>query len=115
MRPSRRLAALVGAALAVSLSASLAPQASAASSSRVSAAVAPGNYTTKLSGVCPSKVVIQTNWWPEPDHALFYELVDPKKGTIDADNNTYSGPLGKTGVNVEIRAGGPAEIGRAHV
>lgn len=105
MSSSQRLAALLSAAIAVSASVAFIPVASA---SVPKARPAPGSYATNLSGVCPSNVVIQTNWWPEPDHALFYELVDPKKGNIDANNNTYSGPLGKTGVDVEIRAGGPA-------
>src|SRR5947209_11497768 len=34
--------------------------------------------------------------------------IDGPNGTIDTNKNTYSGPLGTTGVNVEIRAGGPA-------
>src|SRR5439155_18385193 len=60
-----------------------------------------------LKGVCPDTIVFQTNWWPEPDHGLMYQLVGPN-GTMDTNKNTYSGPLGTTGVNVEIRAGGPA-------
>lgn len=60
-----------------------------------------------LKGVCPDNVVIQTNWWPEPDHGFLYQLIGPN-GTIDTNKNTYSGPLGNTGVNAEIRAGGPA-------
>ena len=60
-----------------------------------------------LKGVCPDNIVFQTNWWPEPDHGFLYQLIGPN-GTIDTNKNTYSGPLGTTGVNVEIRAGGPA-------
>jgi hypothetical protein len=67
------------------------------------AAAAPAS----LKGVCPDNVVFQTNWWPEADHGLFYQLIGPN-GTIDTNKNIYSGPLGSTGVNVEIRAGGPA-------
>ncbi len=57
--------------------------------------------------MCPDNVVIQTNWWPEPDHGFLYQLIGPN-GTIDTNKNTYSGPIGNTGVNAEIRAGGPA-------
>jgi hypothetical protein len=64
-------------------------------------------YSTDLTGVCPNPVVFQTNWWPEPDHGLAYQLIGPN-GTMDTNKNTYSGPLGSTGVNLEIRAGGPA-------
>jgi hypothetical protein len=60
-----------------------------------------------LKGVCPDTVVFQTNWWPEPDHGFLYQLIGPN-GTIDTTKNTYTGPLGNTGVNAEIRAGGPA-------
>ncbi len=62
---------------------------------------------TSLAGVCPETIVVQSNWWPEPDHGLFYELIGAG-GTIDANAATYSGPLLDTGVNLEIRAGGPA-------
>jgi hypothetical protein len=60
-----------------------------------------------LKGVCPHNVVFQTNWWPEPDHGVVFQLIGPN-GTTDTNKNTYSGPLGTTGVNAEIRAGGPA-------
>lgn len=65
------------------------------------------SYTTPLKGICPDTIKIQTNWWPEPDHGGTYELIGPG-GKINAGNNSYSGPLGKTGVNLEILAGGPA-------
>jgi hypothetical protein len=60
-----------------------------------------------LKGVCPDTVVFQTNWWPEPDHGFLYQLIGPN-GTIDTNKNVYTGPLGNSGVNAEIRAGGPA-------
>ncbi|MGI9147156.1 MAG: hypothetical protein ACR2IK_11480 [Chloroflexota bacterium] len=60
-----------------------------------------------LKGVCPDNVVVQTNWWPEADHGLLYQLIGPN-GKIDPNTNAYSGPLGTTGVNLEVRAGGPA-------
>jgi hypothetical protein len=64
-------------------------------------------YSTDLKGICPNPVVVQTNWWPEPDHGIAYQLIGPG-GTMDTNKNTYTGPLGTTGVNLEIRAGGPA-------
>ncbi|MGD8167694.1 ABC transporter substrate-binding protein [Herbiconiux sp. P16] len=66
---------------------------------------------TDLSGVCPSNIVLQTDWNPEAEHGHLYELLgpDPK---IDASNKKVSGPLYSggeyTGVDVEIRSGGPA-------
>ena len=64
-----------------------------------------------LSDVCPAKVVIQTDWNPEAEHGHLYELLGPEP-TVDAGAKSISGPLftsGEyTGVDVEIRAGGPA-------
>lgn len=64
-----------------------------------------------LSGVCAPTVVIQTDWNPESEHGTLYELVGPDP-VIDTANKTVTGPLmtdGEyTGVNVEVRAGGPA-------
>lgn len=60
---------------------------------------------------CPEKVIIQTDWNPEAEHGHLYQLLgpDPK---INAENKRVAGPLfdrGQyTGVDVEIRAGGPA-------
>ena len=82
--------------------------AKATTATTASASAAPWDgYTTNLKGICPDKVVVQTNWWPQPDHGQTYELIGPG-GTIDKSKNTYTGPLGKTGVQLEIRAGGPA-------
>jgi hypothetical protein len=64
-----------------------------------------------LSGVCPANVVIQTDWNPESEMGGLYGLAGPG-ATIDADKKVVSGPLfasGEwTGVDVEIRSGGPA-------
>jgi hypothetical protein len=64
-----------------------------------------------LSGVCPANVVIQTDWNPESEHGHLYQLLGDDY-TVDAANATVSGPLlaggEPTGVNVEIRSGGPA-------
>ncbi|RMI29914.1 ABC transporter substrate-binding protein [Nocardia stercoris] len=59
-----------------------------------------------LAGVCPATVVIQTDWFATPERAAAYQLVGPN-GTIDAKKGAYVGPLGDTGVNVEVRLGGP--------
>lgn len=64
-----------------------------------------------LSGVCPETVVIQTDWNPEAEHGPIYELIGPDP-VIDAETVRVSGPLVTsgvdTGVDVEIRSGGPA-------
>ncbi|MET8425762.1 ABC transporter substrate-binding protein [Nocardia sp. NPDC004860] len=59
-----------------------------------------------LAGVCPSTVVIQTDWYATPERASAYQLVGPN-GTVDPKKGAYTGPLGDTGVNVEVRLGGP--------
>ena len=87
-----------------------ASSATTAADSAVTSAAGAGTTAaaaTSLAGVCPETIVVQSNWWPEPDHGLFYELIGAD-GTIDANAATYSGPLLDTGVNLEIRAGGPA-------
>ena len=64
-----------------------------------------------LKGVCPDTVVVQTDWWPEPEHGGTYQLLGPGY-KLDADKKRVTGPLvsqGKdTGVQIEVRAGGPA-------
>ena len=64
-----------------------------------------------LKGVCPDPVVVQTDWWPEPEHGATYQLLGAGYKP-DAGKKKVVGPLvsqGKdTGVKIEIRAGGPA-------
>lgn len=64
-----------------------------------------------LSQDCPAKVIVQTDWNPEAEHGHLYQLLGPD-AKINAENKRVSGPLfdrGKyTGVDLEIRAGGPA-------
>jgi len=60
---------------------------------------------------CPTDIVIQTDWNPEAEHGHLYEMISGDY-TVDADLKTAKGPLmagGEyTGVNLEVRAGGPA-------
>jgi hypothetical protein len=59
-----------------------------------------------LKGVCPDKIVFQTDWFPQVENSLPYQMIGPD-GTIDASKGTYTGPLGDTGVKLEMRLGGP--------
>jgi hypothetical protein len=59
-----------------------------------------------LKGICPDKIVIQTDWFATPERAAAYQLVG-SNGTVDKKKGTYSGPLAGTGVEVEVRLGGP--------
>jgi len=57
---------------------------------------------------CPETVVLQTNWFPEPEHSAAYALIDPDEATIDADAGIYSGPaIADPNITIEVRAGGP--------
>ena len=67
---------------------------------------------TFLKGVCPATIVIQTDWFPEAEHGALYQLVGADY-KIDLKKKVVSGSLintkgSKTGVNIEIRTGGPA-------
>lgn len=42
--------------------------------------------------VCPSELVIQTDWFPELEHGGTYQLIGPD-GTADPDTVSYSGPV----------------------
>jgi hypothetical protein len=66
---------------------------------------------TSLAGVCPSTVVVQTDWYPEADDFIPYELAGPN-GTVDSSSKSYTAELmahgQDTGVKIQVRAGGPA-------
>mgnify|MGYP001377037138 CR=1 FL=1 len=68
---------------------------------------AAARYTAPLADVCPPKIVLQWNWWPQAEHGFSYQLIGPA-GRVDPERYTYTGPLGGTGVELEIRSGGPA-------
>lgn len=65
----------------------------------------------QLAGLCPATVAVQLQWEPETDSGPIFGLLGPGY-RVDSDNNKVTGPLvvdGKdTGVELEIRAGGPA-------
>ncbi|HWD46620.1 MAG TPA: hypothetical protein VHM23_23415 [Actinomycetota bacterium] len=75
------------------------------------AAPAPVSEPFDLAGVCPNPVVIQTDWLPESEYGATYNLVGDGY-RVDAKKTTVRGPMvveGKaTGVDVEVRSGGPA-------
>ena len=60
---------------------------------------------------CPDPIVIQTDWFPEAEHGALYQLIG-EGYEINAGNKVVNGPLvhggEPTGVNVEVRTGGPA-------
>ncbi|MBX6389639.1 MAG: hypothetical protein IRZ08_11695 [Frankia sp.] len=64
-----------------------------------------------LAGVCPSTIVFQTDWEPEAEHGGIYALIGDDY-TLDTGKRAITGPLmdgdTPTGVDIEIRVGGPA-------
>jgi hypothetical protein len=60
-----------------------------------------------LESVCPNPIVMQTGWFPEPEHGMVWQLAETG-GTTDTDRGTYTAPaIADPRVDVEIRAGGP--------
>ena len=65
-----------------------------------------------LAGVCPSRIVIQTAWTPESTHGGLFQLLG-KDFAVDTAKKRAIGRLVAhggvdTGVELELRAGGPA-------
>jgi hypothetical protein len=100
--------ATLAAACSSSTSSTSAGSPGTASPGTAQAAISPA---VDLAGVCPSTVVVQTDWYPEADDFIPYELAGPN-GTVDTSNKSYTAELlasGKdTGVKIQVRAGGPA-------
>jgi hypothetical protein len=108
---STRVAAVATVALAtVALSACSGGASGSPSASSPSTDLKVGSVDLKAAG-CPATIVIQTDWVPESEHGHLYQMIAGDY-TIDAAKKSVSGPLmasGEyTGVNLEIRAGGPA-------
>ena len=70
------------------------PAGTDAGSETTDAAVTTDGATTDTAGgdVCPEKLVIQTDWFPELEHGGTYQLIGPD-GTADKDTVSYSGPV----------------------
>ena len=58
-----------------------------------------------LLEACGPRLIMQTDWFPEPEHGHSYQLAPG--GATDPERGTYTGAIGDTGVTLEIRAGGP--------
>jgi hypothetical protein len=116
-RRSTRIAvtAAISTALAVTAAAcssgSSSTTTSTSTSTTASAASIPAADNLKAAG-CPSTIVLQTDWNPEAEHGGQYELVGPNP-TINTGAKEVTGELVAhggidTGVQIQIRAGGPA-------
>ncbi|HZB49433.1 MAG TPA: ABC transporter substrate-binding protein [Mycobacteriales bacterium] len=75
------------------------------------APTAPAGDPLDLTGVCPARVVFQSDWYPEMEYAAYYGLLGGRY-TVDRARKRVVGDLvasGRdTGVDLEIREGGPA-------
>jgi hypothetical protein len=89
-----------------------APETTAEAAPETTAEAAPETTAATEEAICPTNLVIQTDWWPELEHGGTYQLIGPD-GTADAETFRYSGPIAEAykvgGIEtVEIRAGGDA-------
>ncbi len=104
---------ITAASIAITAAALIAECASESSlSSSTSSTSTPATLveSTRLDDVCDSTVAVQTDWFPQAEHGGLYELLGGEY-TVDAVAGTTTGPLtfrgAATGVNLQIRAGGP--------
>ncbi len=69
------------------------------------------NAADGLAAVCPDPLVIQTDWFPEAEHGALYELIG-EGYEVDTGQKVVRGPMvaggQPTGIDIEVRAGGPA-------
>ncbi len=76
------------------------------STTATAAATASADNATSLKGVCPSTVVIQTDWNPESDHSELYQLA-ASGGDIDSAKKRYTADLSYDGKPARfVTAGG---------
>lgn len=64
---------------------------------------AQGAYTTPLAEVCPSPLIIQKDWLMQAEHGPMVQLIGAG-GEMAA--GMYSGPLGATGIELQLLEGG---------
>ena len=73
----------------------------------------PAGEAVDLASVCPSPLVVQTDWFPEAEHGALYEMmgddytVNPEKKVVTGSLVTDGGTV-DTGIDWEVRTGGPA-------
>ena len=64
-----------------------------------------------LSGVCPSPLVVQTDWFPESEQGALFHLIGDDYA-MDVSNQLVRGSMvlngADLGIELEIRTGGPA-------
>lgn len=111
LRTRVRIAAAAAAGTALAMTIAACSSGSGTTTSAGSAAAIPAQDNLKAAG-CPSTIVLQTDWNPEAEHGGQYELLGPNP-SINAGAKSVTGELVAhggvdTGVQLQIRAGGPA-------
>jgi hypothetical protein len=66
-------------------------------------AFAKSAYRTPLAQICPNPLVLQLDWLPQAEHGGLFQLIG---GNGKMSQGRYEGPLGSTGINLLILAGG---------
>jgi hypothetical protein len=70
-----------------------------------------GGNRVSLKGVCPDPIVVQTDWFPETEYGVYFHMLGPNP-RVDVKRQRVSGSLvvdgQDTGVQLEVRSGGPA-------
>jgi hypothetical protein len=61
------------------------------------------HYRTPLAQTCPSPLTIQLDWLPQAEHGGLFQLIG---GAGKMSQGRYEGPLGSTGINLLLLAGG---------
>ncbi|WP_210245240.1 hypothetical protein [Martelella alba] len=64
---------------------------------------AESHYTTPLGDVCPNPLILQKDWLAEAEQGMIYQLIG-SGGKMESGK--YTGPLGSTGIDLEILEGG---------
>ena len=109
-RPTRMLLAGVVTATTVVALAACSSTSTDSNSGSTAPAAANGD-ARQLRGICPSPLVVQTSWYPESTHGGLFQLLGGNY-RVDKGHKRVTGPLvshgADTGIELEIRAGGPA-------
>jgi hypothetical protein len=107
--PRRALVAIAGAACFAFTAAACGDSGSSTASDATTPPTTGGGATAaagSLAGICPETVVIQPTWYPEAEYGGYYQLFGPGVD-IEVDRGAVVGPLLDTGVDLELRSGGP--------
>ncbi|NDZ95070.1 nitrate ABC transporter substrate-binding protein [Streptomyces sp. SID6673] len=106
-----RRSRVAAAAMATICAAALAGCSDSGTDSTAAVSLEPAPAAQSLAEVCPKDVVVQLQWQPQSDMAGVIGLLGPGY-TVDTEKKAVTGPLafdGKdTGVDITLRAGGPA-------